>query len=332
MSAATPGFDYDVIVIGGGAAGLSGAVALARSRRSVAVIDSGEPRNAPADGVHNLLGQEGSPPAELLARGRAELAGYGGELITGAVTAAERDQQAGGFAVVLADGRRLRARRLLVAAGVVDELPDLPGIAELWGKSVLHCPYCHGWEVRDRAIGILATGPMAVHQAMMFRQLSADVLLFRHRAELGDDQLEQLAARGITVIDGEVTGLDRDPTGRLTAVRLATGPTVPRDAIAVATRMEARAAFLTSLGLHPEPLEFNGTRIGSRIPADPNGATTIPGVWAAGNITNPTAHVMVSAAAGLMAGAMINADLITEETDSAVAAARSQDHSLDPIG
>src|SRR5215218_455070 len=152
---------YDVVVVGGGAAGLSGAVALARSRRSVLVVDAGQPRNAPADGVHNYLGREGTPPAVLLADGRAELAG--------SVTAARRDED-GDFRVTLDDGREASARRLLVTTGLVDELPELPGLAERWGRDVLHCPYCHGWEVRDQAIGILATGPNAVHQALLFRQ------------------------------------------------------------------------------------------------------------------------------------------------------------------
>ena len=170
---------YDVVIIGGGAAGLSGAVALARSRRSVLVVDAGRPRNAPADGVHNYLGREGTPPGELLAIGRAEVAGYGGEVVPGVVTGARREDD-GDFRVTLDDGREVSARRLLVATGLVDELPDLPGVAERWGRDVLHCPYCHGWEVRDQAIGILATGPTAVHQALLFRQLSDDVTFFRH--------------------------------------------------------------------------------------------------------------------------------------------------------
>src|SRR5215213_5301947 len=170
---------YDALIIGGGAAGLSAAVALARSRRSVLVVDAGQPRNAPADGVHNYLGREGTPPAALLAIGRAELVGYGGEVVSATVTAARRGDDAG-FRVTLDDGRELTARRLLVATGLVDELPDLPGVAERWGRDVLHCPYCHGWEARDQAIGILATGPMALHQALMWRQLSADVTVFRH--------------------------------------------------------------------------------------------------------------------------------------------------------
>src|SRR5690349_15449447 len=138
---------YDVVVIGGGAAGLNGALMLARARRSVVVIDAGAPRNAPAEGVHGLLAREGMPPAELVERGRGEVRGYGGHVVTGEVDAVARE--ADGFMVALADGRTVRARRLLVTTGLVDELPEVSGLRERWGRDVLHCPYCHGWEVRD---------------------------------------------------------------------------------------------------------------------------------------------------------------------------------------
>src|SRR5690349_18248231 len=163
---------YEVIVIGGGAAGLSGALMLARSRRSVVVIDAGSPRNALADGVHGLLGHDGIPPGELVERGRAEVRGYGGHVVSGEVASARREGP--GFVVTLAGGRRVEARRLLVAAGLVDQLPDVPGVRELWGRDVLHCPYCHGWEVRGQAVGVLATGPRAMHIALLFRQLTDD--------------------------------------------------------------------------------------------------------------------------------------------------------------
>src|SRR3954449_2335677 len=202
---------YEVIVIGGGAGGLSGALQLARSRRSVLVVDAGRPRNAPADGVHGLLGREGMNPLELLARGREEVRGYGGEIVEGEVVSATRDGGRGtqGFVVELADGRRIGAKRLLVAAGLVDELPDVPGVRERWGHTVVHCPYCHGWEVRDQAIGVLATGPNAMHQALLFRQLSDDVVFFRHTGPaLSAEQVEQLAALGVPMVHGEVTGIE----------------------------------------------------------------------------------------------------------------------------
>ena len=313
---------YDVVIIGGGAAGLSGAVALARSRRSVLVVDAGEPRNAPAEGVHNYLGREGTPPRELLAIGRTEVAGYGGEVVDGVVMGVHRGDD-GRFRVALADGREVSARRLLVATGLVDELPDVPGVAERWGRDVLHCPFCHGWEVRDQAIGILATGPNAMHQALLFRQLSADVTFFRHTGpDLSDEDVEQLAALGVPIVDGEVAGLE--VTGdRLTGVRLASGQVVPRSAVVVAPRFTARAGVLEPLGLTATEQEMRGAVVGSAVAADPTGATEVPGVWVAGNVADMSAQVVVSAAAGLRAGAMINADLVMEEARAAVEASRS---------
>ncbi|MFF4186790.1 NAD(P)/FAD-dependent oxidoreductase [Streptomyces sp. NPDC001691] len=312
---------HDVVVIGGGAAGLSGALTLGRARRSVLVVDAGHPRNAPADGVHAYLGHEGTPPGELLARGRAEVRSYGGAFMTGSATGAERNGDA--FRVTLADGDELCARRLLVTTGLVDELPEVPGLAGLWGTDVLHCPYCHGWEVRDRAIGVLGTGPLAVHQALLWRQWSADITLFLHTMDEPDDrQYEELAARGVRVVTGEVTSLEtRD--GRLAGLRLASGHLIPRQALAVAPMLTPRAGLLSSLGLEPTDLELAGSVIGGRIAADPTGATEVPGVWVAGNVANPTDQVVAAAASGVRAAAAINADLIAEETRRAVDARRA---------
>jgi thioredoxin reductase/SAM-dependent methyltransferase len=313
---------YDVIVIGGGAAGLSGALALARARRSVLVVDAGEPRNAPAGHVHNFLTRDGTPPAELLAAGRAEVTRYGGEIATGyATTAAAED---GGFRVTLAGGHAVRARRLLVATGLVDELPAVPGLAARFGRDVLHCPYCHGWEVADRRIGVLATGPLAAHQAQLWRQLSPDVILLVHEGPApAAEDAEQLAARGIAVVAGPVTGLDvTDDT--LTGVRLASGEVVTLDALVVAPRFTARAGVLESLGLKPVDLEMAGHVVGSQVPADPTGATTVPGVWVAGNVADARAQVISSATAGLTAATAINGDLVAEETRAAVDAYRHQ--------
>jgi thioredoxin reductase len=306
----------DVVVIGGGAAGLSAALMLARSRRSVVVVDAGEPRNAPAAGVHGFLSRDGMPPGELLERGRAEVRGYGGEVVSGEVTSVSR--RGDGFAVRLADGRELGARRLLVATGLVDELPEVPGVRERWGRDVLHCPYCHGWEVRDQAIGILATGPRSVHQALLFRQLSSDVTFFTHTGSLSDDDAERLAARDIRVVDGEVAAVEV-AGDRLVGVRLADGATVRREAVAVAPRMSARAGFLAELGLQPEEHPAGG---GTFFPSDAAGRTAVPGVWVAGNVTDLSAQVGAAAAAGAFAAAQINADLVEEETRLALAARR----------
>ncbi|MFC4120854.1 bifunctional NAD(P)/FAD-dependent oxidoreductase/class I SAM-dependent methyltransferase [Nonomuraea zeae] len=313
---------YDVVVIGGGAAGLSGALALGRARRKVLVIDAGQPRNAPAQGVHVYLARESVPPLELLAAGRHEVEGYGGEIVTGSVATAER-LDGGGFRLVLDDGAAVEAARLLVATGSIDEWPQVPGLAELWGQDVLHCPYCHGWEVRDQPIGILATGPMAVHQALLWRQWSADLTLFLNTwTGLEEEQREQLAARGIAVVAEPVTGL-AVTEGRLSGVELAGGRSVPCRALAVATRGVARTSGLAGLGLETAEQEALGHSIGVRVTVDAMGATSVPGVWAAGNVTNLTEQVMGSAAAGVRAGAAINADLIAEETRAAVAAHRA---------
>jgi thioredoxin reductase len=295
---------------------------LARARRSVLVIDAGQPRNAPAAHVHNFLTREGASPAELLAAGRTEVVRYGGGIRDGRVHAASKDGD--GFLVTLDDGAAVRARRLLVTTGLVDELPDVPGIAERWGRDVLHCPHCHGWEVRDRRIGVLATGPTGLPQAQMWRQWSPYVLLLLHGVEAPDtEQAERLAARGIDVVAGPVAELV--VTGdALAGVRLAGGDLIPLDALVVVPRYTTRAAALASLGLEPVDVELGGYAVGSQVPADPIGATAIPGVWVAGNVTHVLAQVVTAAATGLNAAVAINADLLAEDIGTAVDAYRQR--------
>lgn len=308
---------YEVVVVGGGAAGLNGALMLGRSRRSVVVLDSGKPRNAPADAVHGLFAREGTPPAELLARGRAEVRQYDGHVVEAEVVDAERVDD--GFVVRLADGRQVHRQRLLVTSGLVDVLPDVPGLAERWGRDLIHCPYCHGYEVRDRAIGVLAVSPMSVHQALLLRQLSADVTVLLNGVELPPEALEQLAAREVGVVEGPVAEVVVEDD-RITGVRLADGTVVAREVLATASRAVARTGFLGSLGLatveHPSGM-------GEHLPVDAFGRTEVPGVWAAGNVADIAAQVGSSAAAGAWAGAQINADLVTAETTAAVEARRS---------
>ncbi|MEU0144980.1 NAD(P)/FAD-dependent oxidoreductase [Streptomyces sp. NPDC006288] len=312
---------YDVVVIGGGAAGLSGALALSRARRSVLVIDAGSPRNAPASHAHNYLGREGVPPLELLAIGRAEAAGYGAEIVRGDVVSAERLSD--GFRVVRADGSAVHARRLLVTTGIVDELPPLEGLAGRWGKEVLHCPYCHGWEVRDRPVGVLALSPMAVHQALLWRQWTDDVVLFRHeQPDFSDEEYEQLAARGISVVDGEVAALEV-AEDKVTGVRLAGGAVIPREAVVVQPRFTARSAVLEGLGLVPTEMVIGDHVVGTYVAADPAGATDVPGVWVAGNVADLMGQVVGAAAAGLRSASMINMDLVTDDTRRAVEARRT---------
>jgi thioredoxin reductase len=319
---------YDVVV-GGGAAGLAGAVALARSRRSVLVVDAGDPRNAPARHVHNFLTRDGATPAEIYAAGRGEVTRYGGRVETGRVTALGRD---GERFEVQAGGRTVAARRLLAATGLRDELPDVPGLAARWGIDVLHCPYCHGWEVAGQRIGILATGPAAVHQALLFRQLSPHVTLLRHTGPVpAGEQRAQLDARGIAIIDGTVEEVEAGARG-LTGVRLAGGRRVALDAVVVTPLLTARAELLAPLGLQPAEVRVDGHLVGTRIETDPRGATAVPGVWAAGNLTDPQAQVITAAAAGLTAGAAINLDLVNEEAGHAARRAQPSWSAVSPTG
>ncbi|MFF1699382.1 NAD(P)/FAD-dependent oxidoreductase [Streptomyces sp. NPDC058257] len=319
-----PGETVDAVVIGGGAAGLNGALMLARSRRSVVVIDSGTPRNAPAEGVHGLLGLEGTPPAELLRRGREEVRRYGGLVVTGEVTSAApatplADEGEPRFTVTLVDGSTLSARRLLVATGLRDVLPDVRGLAEHWGRGLVHCPYCHGWEVRDEPIGILAVGPASVHHALLFRQLTDDLVYFTRGTGLDEDTRARFAARDIRVVDTPVTEVVATEDGDIAGVRLGDGRLVPRRVLAVATTMRARTEGLDQLRL---PMRDLPGGMGRHFATGTAGATDVPGVWVAGNATDLSAQVGASAAAGALAGARINADLVAADTEAALGPAR----------
>jgi len=178
----------------------------------------------------------------------------------------------------------------------------------------VHCPYCHGWEVRDQPIGVLASSPLAMHQVLLFRQLSHDVVLFTNGMDFDADQREQLRALAVGVVDGEVGEVEvRDD--RIVGVRLVDGRTVPRGAVVTTTRMVARAGFLASLGLTTAP---HASGMGEHVVVDATGRTEVPGVWAAGNVTDLSAQVGGAAAAGALAGAQINSDLALEDARRAV--------------
>jgi thioredoxin reductase len=296
---------YDIAIVGGGAAGLSAALVLGRARRRVAVIDAGAPRNAPAAHMQGFLSRDGMPPSELLASARAELRAYGVEIVEDDVVEIER-----GFRVRLASGRTMTARRLLLATGAVDELPDIPGASERWGKDFLHCPYCHGWEVRDQRLGVLGTHPGSAEYAQLVRQWSDDVTFFAHTQTLTADQHAAFAARRITVVEGLVarfTVLD----DRLHAVELADGRAIPCAAVFMRPTIHARnGALIASLGCETDEAGF------ARV--DVTGQTSISGVWAAGNAANPRAQVVTAAGEGSTAAIAVNASLVEEDVAKAL--------------
>ncbi|MFF2143449.1 NAD(P)/FAD-dependent oxidoreductase [Kitasatospora sp. NPDC058190] len=298
---------HDVVVVGAGAAGLNAALVLGRARRRVVVVDAGEPRNAPAAHMHGYLSRDGMSPAALLAVGREEVARYGVELIDARVEHIEAEEA--GFVVHLAGGPVLHARRVVVATGLRDGLPELPGLTERWGLDVLHCPYCHGWEVRDRPLGVLGTGPGAVNQALVLRQWSADVVLLAHTLELTDADRERLAARGVRVVEGRIVRLVADD-GRLRGVELADGRVVPREAVFVFPQPVPRDALLFGLDCERDD---NGW-----VTTDRTGRTSLPGVWAVGNVADPRAQVVTAAGAGAAASFALDHDLTAEEVGQAV--------------
>ncbi len=295
---------YDVLVVGGGAAGLSAALVLGRARRSVVVVDAGAPRNAPAAHMHGFLSRDGMPPAALLAAARAELTVYGVEVVDDRVLGIDP-----GFAVRLASGPVLTARRILLATGARDALPQIPGVRERWGRDFLHCPYCHGWEVRDQPIGVLATGPGSAEYAQLLRQWSDDVVFFAHAYAPTESEEAALDARGIRVVEGLVSRLVVTDD-RLNAVELADGRGIPRAALFIRPALHAHDdGLIASLGCDVDDAGF--------VRADATGGTSVPGVWVAGNAANPRAQVITAAGEGSAAAIAINADLVAEDVGNA---------------
>jgi thioredoxin reductase len=291
---------YEVAIVGGGAAGLSAALVLGRARRRVVVIDAATPRNAPATHMHGFLSRDGLPPAELLRLGREEASSYGVEFVHDHVVSVER-----GFSLRLGGSGTVAARRLLIAAGATDDVPPIEGAPERWGRDFLHCPYCHGWEVRDEPIGVLATGVGSVEHAELIRQWSTNLVFFTHTHALTDDERERLDALGIRIVDGEVRMLVVEDD-RLRGVSLADGSTIRRDAVFIRPNMRPNASgLIEQLGCDVDDLGF--------IRVDGTGRTSTDAVWAAGNVANPRAQVITAAGEGSAAAISINADLVQED-------------------
>ncbi|WP_245607042.1 NAD(P)/FAD-dependent oxidoreductase [Pseudonocardia spinosispora] len=299
------------MIIGGGAAGLTAALYLGRARRRVLVMDAGSPRNAPAAHMHGFLSRDGMAPGSFLAEGRRELRGYGVEIGEGRVDGVGRTGE-DRFEVRLAEHPAVTARAVLVATGLRDELPDIAGLRERWGRDVVHCPYCHGWEVRDSPIAVLGgdNRPFSLHQAALIRQWSSDVVFFPDRIELDQGERERLAARGVRVVEGKVARVVVDED-RLRGVELADGRTIERSAVFVGPRFVPLDGLLRDLGC---AVGENGW-----VVTDPSGRTSVDGVWAAGNVVDESAQAIRAAGAGATAGIALNHHLLARDIEHAVA-------------
>ncbi|MEP6299255.1 MAG: NAD(P)/FAD-dependent oxidoreductase, partial [Ilumatobacter sp.] len=264
----------DVVVVGGSAAGLAAALQLSRQRRSVIVIDAGEPRNAPAAHMHGYLGHDGRPPREFTAIARDEVRSYGCEVLAGRVTAASRTDD-GRFRVDTAGGLTVVARRVLVATGLVDELPEIDGVAEQWGNGVIHCPFCHGYEVRDRRIVQIITHPMGLHPAGLFRQLTERFTLVLHEGVASDDEaLSALRDSGVLIVVGRVERVATDDAGSVTGVDIVGGRRLDADAVVVTApfRVGARVEPFSALGITPVE---HPSGLGDHVAVDDIGATSV---------------------------------------------------------
>jgi len=300
--------EYDVAIIGGGAAGLSAALVLSRARRRVVVVDAGEPRNAPAAHMHGYLTRDGLPPGELIQIGRREVSAYGGDFVDGVATALAPEGR-NGFWILLDDGQRISARRLLATTGLRDELPDLPGLKDRWARDVLHCPYCHGHEVADRRLGVLGGTPGGVKYAQIVRQWTDNLSYYTSPGTLTDTERVELAARGITVVESTVTHLVIDDD-QLHGIELDDGCVLPCDALFVPPHFVPNNQLLAGLGC---TLGDDGW-----VAADPTGRTSVPGAWVAGNVVDPRAQVITAAGAGSAAAIAINADLVDKDVRKSV--------------
>ncbi|WP_376742979.1 NAD(P)/FAD-dependent oxidoreductase [Ensifer canadensis] len=291
---------HDVIILGGSYAGLSAGLQLARARRSVLVIDTGMRRNRFAATSHGFLTQDGSAPAEIAAEARSQLMEYRSvEWLQTAAISAERVQD--GFKVALQQGPDVPGKRLVLATGVTDVLPDLDGLAERWGRSVFHCPYCHGYELDQGRIGVLATSPLSMHQALMLPDWGPTTFFLNGAFEPDADQLQQLAWRNVTLEHGLIDRIE----GERVDVVMKDGRVLPMDGIFTTTRTVVSAPFSEQLGC-----TLDDGPLGRYIRTDAMKATTVPGVFACGDAARPTGSVALAVGDGAMAGAATHRSLM----------------------
>lgn len=294
---------HDALIIGGSFAGLSAATYIARARRSVCVIDTGLPRNRFAAHSHGLLTQDGSAPGAMLATARAQVAAYPTvTFVSGKAESATRE--ADGFRITLDSGQSLEGRKLVLAFGVSDELPDIPGLAERWGQSVIHCPYCHGYEFSGQPLGVLSVSPMSVHQAMLIAEWGPTTFYLNGSAGPDEAAMAELKARGVAIEGAAVKAVHGEGTA-LSAIELAGGRLSPVSALYLGPRTRLNSGIAEQLGC-----EMEEGPAGPFIRTDAMKMTSVPDVYAAGDITRAMHNVTFASADGVMAGTALHRSLV----------------------
>jgi thioredoxin reductase len=285
---------YDVVIVGGSFAGLSAALQIARARRRVLVVDSGRPRNRFADSAHGFFAQDGRAPSQVLTSARAQLLAYPEvEIVDGHAESAERDGV--GFAVTLSDGARFDGRRLILATGITDVFPPVPGLEDRWGQTVLHCPYCHGYELKGDRIGVLATGPAAPELAILVGDWGR-VTLFTQGLDPDPQGFEKFLARGGGVETARVLAAEGDDPDTV-SVRLEDGRRVELDALFLATELRLCSDLAEQLGCR-----LADGQHGPIVATDEHKQTSVPGVYAAGDMARISHNATLASADGVTAG------------------------------
>jgi thioredoxin reductase len=295
--------EYDVVIVGGSFAGLSAALQLARARRTVLVVDGGKPRNRFATASHGFLGQDGLPPQQILATARAQLAAYPEiSFVDGLVDKAEKTVS--GFSIELADGARVQAKRLILASGMKDHLPEIPGLQALWGKTVIHCPYCHGYEFAGRELAVLAVGPVSLHMGMLIPEWGNATLLLNDALVLEEEQRHELERRRVQLVAGRVSHIESLADERI-SVHLTDGRALIFSAMFVAARPELNGTLAEQLGCALE-----AGPMGDFIRTDEFKETSVEGVYAAGDIVRFAPNVTWAVADGVTAGLAVHRSLV----------------------
>jgi thioredoxin reductase len=294
---------HDVIVIGGSYAGMAAALQLVRARRAVLVVDAGERRNRFTSHSHGFLGQDGVPPGDIVANARRQLGIYPAlSWREGRVEAVSG--QVDGFVVTTADGESHQGRRILLATGVADQLPPVAGLAERWGKAVFHCPYCHGYELGSGRIGIVGAGPMSIHQAELLTDWGEVTLLVNGAVALSRDVRSTLARRSVTIEEASIDRIDGHADVVMTdgrRLRFAGLFTAPR------TAPSGPLADAAGCALEETPM-------GVQVRTDTENKTSVPGVFACGDVARAPHSVSLAVSNGTMAGVQIHRSLLWPET------------------